>query len=246
MKFRAGFLFCGAKPVTMKKKKKVGKRSIPYCAEPEKHVLVETRECYYWRLKRGSLKEAELNEALARNVDIARVSGPAARQVVQVLRPFFKGLEPGRITLRISNGLAKAVKEKKQLDYSFLKGMEVQREYGLGLLLLNDYQVMVKDDKVELVVTITEDCVKRYNRLVSHYYLEAVLVSGEPAGSLRVESTDSKLYGFDEGVQESCVLQLPLPRPGVPWMLFLKVSCLEGNEMAMHTKHYGMKVVEVG
>ena len=27
-------------------------------------------------------------------------------------------------------------------------------------------------------------------------------------------------------------------------MMMLKVSCLKGNEMAVHTKHYGMKLVD--
>jgi hypothetical protein len=29
-------------------------------------------------------------------------------------------------------------------------------------------------------------------------------------------------------------------------MVVLKVSCLEGNELAVHPKHYGMRVVGVG
>jgi hypothetical protein len=39
---------------------------------------------------------------------------------------------------------------------------------------------------------------------------------------------------------------MELPTGKQPWMIFLKLSCLEGNEAAIHPRHYGMKVVAVG
>jgi hypothetical protein len=40
-------------------------------------------------------------------------------------------------------------------------------------------------------------------------------------------------------------LRLKIPVRKVPWMVLLKVSCMEGNELAVHPRHYGMKVVKV-
>jgi hypothetical protein len=50
-----------------------------------------------------------------------------------------------------------------------------------------------------------------------------------------------RYFGKQEGV---CLLWLPLPQED--WCLFLKVSSLEGKELAVHTKHYRMKVVAAG
>lgn len=226
----------------MAKKKKRSRRDIPYCADPENHVLVETREGIFWRKKR---KKTALNEALATNVDLSKISGPAARQVVEKLRPYFKGLEPGRITLRISNGLRKALKEKKRMDYSFLHGLELQREHKLHQLLLAAYRTEILENRFSVIIPIESNSVKRQNRLATHFYFEAVLLSGD-AGveqGLRGESTESRLYSFDAEGKEDCMLSLPLPEHAVPWMVLLKVSCLEGHELAVHPKHYGMKVV---
>jgi hypothetical protein len=62
--------------------------------------------------------------------------------------------------------------------------------------------------------------------------------------SLRLESTEPKLYAFGEEPSEAFELCLSLPSDRVSWMVVLKVSCLEGNEMATHPKHYWMKVLK--
>ena len=62
---------------------------------------------------------------------------------------------------------------------------------------------------------------------------------------LRTDSIESKLYAFGEEPIEICELRLPLPEDDVQWIVLIKVSCLEGNEMAVHPKHYGMKVMKV-
>jgi hypothetical protein len=58
-----------------------------------------------------------------------------------------------------------------------------------------------------------------------------------------IESDPSKLYDFND--KGSCVLRLELPVWNLPWMVLLKVSCMEGNELALHPRHYGLKVVKV-
>ena len=61
-----------------------------------------------------------------------------------------------------------------------------------------------------------------------------------------MEYAISKPYSFTDIATDHCKLVLPMPTKNEPWMLLLKVSCLEGNEMTAHAKHYGMRVVEVG
>jgi hypothetical protein len=57
----------------------------------------------------------------------------------------------------------------------------------------------------------------------------------------------SSLYPFTEWIEKSvCSLSIELPANKKPWMVLLKVNCLEGNELAVHPRHYAMTVVAVG
>jgi hypothetical protein len=64
-------------------------------------------------------------------------------------------------------------------------------------------------------------------------------------GGLKLGTVESKLYAFGSETTEVCELSLSLPEEDQQWIVLLKVSCLEGNEMAVHPKHYGMKVISV-
>jgi hypothetical protein len=229
----------------MHTKKKKTRRDIPYCAEPDQHVFVQTRDGIHWRKKR---RKGKLNDSLATNVDLSKISGPAARKVINKLRPYFNGLEPGRITLRIINSLKKGLKEHKRIDLSSLLAMEIQRDHSLDQLLIGRYSIEKNKENLSISIAITKDTIKRYNRLVTHYFFEGVIISGNAGieNGLSVADMESGVYSFELQAKEHCVINLPLPEDGIPWMALLKVSCMEGNEMAVHPRHYGMKVVAVG
>lgn len=156
-----------------------------------------------------------------------------------------KGIGAGRITLRVSNALRKFHKEKKQLSLSALERMEIKRDHPLHQLLLVPYEVIVEDSTCRIRIEIEENCVKKQNTLATHFYFEGIILFGdlEKENGLRTQYTESKLYGFGEENKEVCELRLSLPEDG-DWIVLLKVSCFEGNELAVHPKHYGMKVVE--
>ena len=84
--------------------------------------------------------------------------------------------------------------------------------------------------------------------MVSHYYYEAVLLYGDPSvkDALRTENVVSPLYDINSRKEETCVLDVVLPSNGVPWMVLLKLSCVEGEVLAHAGRNYGMKVVGVG
>jgi len=64
-------------------------------------------------------------------------------------------------------------------------------------------------------------------------------------GALRTDDISSALYSFAQVAPDNTELVLPLPDNNAPWLLLLKINCLEGNELAAHPKHYAMKVVKV-
>jgi hypothetical protein len=228
----------------MMKKKKWNKNDIPYCAEPDQHVLVKTREGIHWRKKR---KNGKLNESLATNVDLSKISGPAARQVVQKLRPYLNGITTGRVTLRIINRLKRGLKDYKRIDFTSLLGLEIQRDHSLNELLQGCYSIEKHKETLSIIITIEMDTIKRHSQLVTHYYFEGVLILGDAGieNGLRVADMESRLYAFERQANEECVITFSLPSEGIPWMALLKVSCMEGNEMAVHPRHYGMKVIAV-
>jgi hypothetical protein len=227
-----------------RKKSKRRKGDIPHCSDPDNHVLVETRKSVFWRKRR---RRGKLNEAFATNVDLSRISGPAGRQIVKKLKPAMKGIDAGRITLRISNALRKFLKEKKQLSLSALEGMEMQRDHLLHQLLLAPYEIIVEGQTCRIRIGIEEGCVKKQNTLATNFYFEGLILYGDVTkeGGLKLDIVESKLYAFGLVPTEVCELSLPLPDEDQSWIVLLKVSCLEGNEMAVHPKHYGMKVISV-
>lgn len=230
--------------MAQRKKSKRRRRDVPHCSDPENHVLVETRENVFWRKKR---RRGKLNETFAANVDLSKICGPAAGQIVRKLRPFMKGIDAGRITLRMSNALRKFLKEKKQLSLSALDGIEMQRDYSLHQLLIAPYEVVVEELACRIRIGIEEACVKKHNTLATNFYFDGIILYGDVTkeGGLKLAIVESKLYAFGSALTEVCELSLPLPEEDQSWIVLLKVSCLEGNEMAVHPKHYGMKVISV-
>jgi hypothetical protein len=228
----------------MPKKKRWSKRDIPRCPDPENYILVKTMESVFWRRKRSNGK---VNASFATNVDLSKICGPAATRIVRRLRPFMNGIDAGRITQRVSNALRKFFKEKNQLSLSALEGIEIQRDYPLHQLLVAPYEVIVDGISCRIRIGTGDKCVKKQNNLATHFYFEEIVLSGDPTkeNGLKLETIESKLYAFDEEIIEVCDLSLSLPEDDQPWVVLLKVSCLEGNEIAVHPKHYGMKMVKV-
>src|SRR5207244_606430 len=103
--------------------------------DPEKYILVNTKERSFWRRKRGTVTPAALNAAFAKNASNSKVASPAAKRIVQKLRPMLQGLDTGRLTARLAGRLIKAINEKGQPDFSFLRNFEIQPKPPLDSLL---------------------------------------------------------------------------------------------------------------
>lgn len=223
-------------------------KSIPPCPDPERYVWVNRKSGGYWKLKRGSIKPAILNESFKRNSFAFKTTSPVARRMKERLEEFTRGLNISSLHSRLNGELVKTNKAKGTVDFSKLKGFEIQQGHPLENILLAQYRVQQNNNTITIQIPVSAEVVKQHNRLVTDFYFEGILLHGDGLtdGSLAVEYTVSKPYSFIDTLTEACELVLQLPGDNEPWMLLLKVSCLEGNELAAHAKHYGMRVVAVG
>lgn len=231
----------------MAKSKQMSMKNIPPHPNDAVYILVTTKEGTFWRRKRGSVKPAPVNAVLARNAEASKVAGPAAKRVVDKLQPYLRGLQTGRLTVRVIGALRKAINQNGKVDFTFLEGMELQPDFPLNKLLVSPYKVEVTDHSLRIVIPIEKGGIKQHNNIVSDYFFEAITVQGDATkdNGLRVESVESEVYHMGESGKQ-CELSLDLPAKKGPWMLLLKISCIEGDEMTIHPKHYGMKVIKVG
>lgn len=216
--------------------------------DPQRYILVKTREGSYYRLRRGLGKPARLNASFRHSADSTKLSSPAARRLRRCLSETFRGLDLGRVNARFGALLKKALHQNGRFDFSAFTGYEFQKDHPLDRLLLAPYTVQTVHGEVQVRIPPALNAVKQKSALVSHYYFDLVLVWGDAGldGGLRLDSVSSPLYVFGGTGEGGCELVLSLPESGMPWMLLLKTSCLEGNEMAHHPRHYGMRVVAVG
>ena len=218
----------------------------PPCPDPEQYILVKTKEGDFWRRKRQ--KQSPVNRSLAANSSATEIVSPAVKRIRNILEQYTRKLETGRLHGRLTGLMCKTYKEKGRIDFSALKGFEFQKDYPLAQILVTEYKVNKGYDLIELLIPVKSGVVKKHNTLVTDFYFEGILLYGDAIADepLKVEYAVSQPYNFTNTATDDCKLILPLPLKNEPWMLMLKVSCLEGNEMASHVKHYGMRVVEAG
>lgn len=228
--------------------KKNKARLIPPCPDPERYVWVNRKSGGYWKLKRGSIKPAILNESLQRNSSAFTITSPVARRIKERLEEFTRGLHISSLHSRLNGELVKTYNKIGAVDFSQLKGFEIQEDHPLENILLTQYRLQQSSSSIVIQIPVKQGVVKQYNRLVTDFYFEGILMYGDGLadGSLAVGYAVSKPYSFVDTLTETCEVVLQLPGDKQPWILMLKVSCLEGNEMAAHAKHYGVRVVGVG
>ncbi len=220
---------------------------IPPCPDPVSYILVRSREGSYWRKKRGmGSKGASLNEGFKVSSAGMAVTAPAAKRIVSKLKPYLDCLVTGRITVRISGQLRKQFNKTGKVDYTFLKDFDLQPNHPLENLLRLPFTVKVEDEVLRITIPIEAQTVKQNSGIISDFYFEVILISGDSTveNDLRIEGESSNTYPIKPLKQGDCTFHLPLIKN--PWFAILKVCCIEGNEMAVAARNYGMKVIAVG
>lgn len=217
------------------------------CPDPEKYILVTTKEGCFWRRKRGTLKPARLNTSFRKNVINSKVAAPAAKRVIQKLQPFLRDLQTGRLNVRLTAAFIKSMNEKGQPDFSYLQGLNMH-EQPLKNLLTGYYNVLRCGNEIKIEIAIEPNTVKQPSESVTGYYFEAILLYGDVTkdNGLHIDSAISPLYSFGSKSKSVCILSLDVPTGNLPWMVLLKVSCQKRNRPDGNVRRKGMEVVGVG
>jgi hypothetical protein len=218
----------------------------PDCpGNPLDYILVNSKEGKYWRRKRGTVVTARLNDALEENTELMKIIAPAAKRIKDCLRPFMHGIEPGRLKVRFEGPLRTSFKEINTMQFSYFKGLQIQDNHPLERMY-NAYSIRINNSAIYIDLVLSRELIIAQNAIATEYYFDAILVFGDINNErgLKTDSMESPVYSFHSSKKSKCSLSFPLPQKA-DWMVILKLSCLEGNEIAMNTKHYRMGVVAV-
>ena len=77
------------------------------CPDPDKFILVTTREGKHWRRKRGTVKKAKTNKVLSRNAMLTAPTNEAASRFLRLLHPYVFSLDKGRLHAKLAGRLKK-------------------------------------------------------------------------------------------------------------------------------------------
>ncbi len=217
------------------------KKKIYRNPDPDRYIIVCTKEGDLLRAKR---KNPFINDAF--KAMAAETCRAAARQILQKLQPFTEKMR-GRMNVRLSGKMRSAKNQTGDYNYSLLHDFELQKDHPLHALYNGQYQVRKEKQTVYIDVPISKGCMKAQNVLVTQYYFEAIAILGDTMqpNSLRIEDDKSQLFDFGKSYKNTLTFSFVLPQK-TPYLIWLKAGCMEGNEAAHHSMHYGMKVVAVG
>ena len=213
--------------------------------DPERYILVVTKEGSHFRRKRGTVKPALLNTVLQQMADDTKICSPAAKRIALTLSRYLHDLETGRLIGRITALLKKALQEKGVVDFSFFEEFDFQPDRPFNALVKAHIECSEKDGFVQVQIPVAPWSINKHNPLVTELYFDLVLLYGDATqhNGLRVDDVTSPLYSYKTKEEAICTLSIAIPETKQPWMVMLKVSSLEGREMAIHPRHYGMRVV---
>ena len=201
-----------------------------------------------WYRKRRRAKGSKLNPVLTKNAKLQKAALSAADRIIGRLEPWIRGLELNSVRMTMCGKLKKRMNETGKADYAYMNDIDIQPYRPLTALLRAPYSAEIVKNELVIKIQMTGRVIELANSIATDFYFEGILVWGDPTKekAIRVESTESKLYSIKGKKDETCFLTVDLPTKKVPWMALLKVSCLEGDELAINPRHYGLKVVAVG
>lgn len=195
---------------------------LPPYPDPQRYMLVRTKEGQFWRLKKGLKRPAMLN-----------YQHHFFDRILMLLRSGLKS--NGHLDASMLHGL------DLQNDYPLRKllrsGFQWSHEKANHVF---SFRIQIPEHNGALL---------RRNKLMNTYRFIIILVHGNPeAGDdVQVKSVCSQDYPFaGTGTAGECLLELSYtPEPG-QWLFCLRAECLEEGKLASHVKSRALQVLDGG
>jgi hypothetical protein len=241
------YKFIISNPPIMPKGKRYTKRELPPNPDPERYIVVKTRDrLYHYRLKRGSIKPAFLNGAFLQNQQLTSLLSPAAKKVRTALWPYTENMKTPKLHNQLLTGLKKYYKEFHQPGFKYLRGLNLQHQYPLDKLLHAQINKTTEAGNFIISFLLNDLNFPKVGPLLTDYYFEAVLLFGDILGEEPMQelSQRSELFSFSEPPNQLYTFSFQLPHQS--WMLLLKAACFERDQKATNPKYYGMQIIETG
>lgn len=227
---------------------KIKDRPIPPCPDPALYVLITTKEGSYWRVKRGTIKPAPVNEHLKESAARMKLTSPAAKNIITALSHQLKDLETGRIMVRMGALLGKSLKQDGTMSFKFLQGYEFQPYHPLNALVHVAVAPEITDTSVRLHLTMKagERVLLPEALAETQVRFTVTVVKGNPMAGLRTSSMASPAFPARPEGDTTCTLSVMLPPLEGPWFLCLKVVALEQGAVTQNVAAKGMQVILAG
>jgi hypothetical protein len=217
---------------------------------PEQNVPVMRKSKPHYRSGRGTITPAVLNNTMQSQANAAKIAMPAAKQLLLGLERHIGNMKRGSLQATMGLRMAGELRTQGYIDYRSLMNLEAQKEYPLAELLKVNYRLIKEEGQAGIELQLPRGVgVRVRSGLISAYQVKAILVSGDVTDTeteTEVSEQSSIMYPVSSETETVCRLLLEVPDSGVPWMLWLRVECFEGDEPAIHPMYRRMKVVGTG
>ena len=211
--------------------------------DPSKYEDIHTNAGWYRRKKRA--RGSNINAIFKKNAANLPHTLAAADYILSRLEPWLRGLELWTLRMKLSGALLKSINQTNKAGFKFMKGLDIQPYRKMQSLLHAKYSTILKKNKIIITIELGAKTIDLHNSIATDFYFDAVILWGDPVKQkLKIESAESLVYPIENTPNEKCEIKLNLPENNNPWILFLKVSCIEGNEYARSSRHYAMKVIQ--
>jgi hypothetical protein len=216
-----------------------------------RYILITTREGQYLRLRYGlGEKGATLNTSLQRNADVMSAASPAAAKLRKALNLYQGRMNFGRFIGRVTARILKSLKKGEWPDYGVLRDYHFQPREPFDQMMRVSEKVTKDEGQVSVLIPIPAGgAVEAKSEAVTRYRFSLVLVAGDPVEKevpLETALVEGPDYPYGKSAPEDCLLSIPVPVDGRPWMVCLRIESYEGKELACADRHYGLKVVAWG
>jgi hypothetical protein len=231
----------------MPKKKKFDRRIPPCPGDPKDYILVRGKYRYYWRLKRGTLKPALLNEVLTQSAAITSSTNRAAKQMMSLLSVFTRHMELGQATTYVAGAFKRAYL-KGRMDFRFMHEVYFQESCDISDFFMGPVFPTIGPGGIKLKIGVGFGNVRPPGKVAVAYRVTGILLYGDPAKDqgIKIETDESDWYSFDTKEAVDCDLSLSKPPKNKPWAVLVYIMCKMRDKVPPGPKYHALWAVKAG